>query len=48
MLSELAQIGVLQVHFSGGEPTARKDIVDLVQHASDVGLYTTSLRPPCY
>ena len=40
VLSELAQIGVLQVHFSGGEPTARKDIVELVQHASDAGLYT--------
>jgi PqqA peptide cyclase len=40
VLSELAEIGVLQVHFSGGEPTARKDLVELVQHASEVGLYT--------
>src|SRR6185437_16209208 len=40
VLSELAQIGVLQIHFSGGEPTARKDLVELVQHASDVGLYS--------
>ena len=40
VLTELAEIGVLQIHFSGGEPTARKDIVELVQHASDVGLYT--------
>ncbi len=40
VLSELAEIGVLQVHFSGGEPTARKDLVDLVKHASDGGLYT--------
>src|ERR1700755_1083081 len=40
VLSELAEIGVLQIHFSGGEPTARKDIVELVQHATDVGLYT--------
>src|ERR1700752_1094131 len=40
VLSELAEIGVLQIHFSGGEPTARKDLVELVQHASDVGLYT--------
>ncbi len=40
VLSELAEIGVLQVHFSGGEPTARRDLVELVQHASDVGLYT--------
>src|ERR1700751_121654 len=40
VLSELAEIGVLQVHFSGGEPTARKDIVELVRHANDAGLYT--------
>ncbi|MBI5265417.1 MAG: pyrroloquinoline quinone biosynthesis protein PqqE [Bradyrhizobium sp.] len=40
VLSELAEIGVLQIHFSGGEPTARKDLVELVRHASGVGLYT--------
>jgi pyruvate-formate lyase-activating enzyme len=40
VLSELAEIGVLQVHFSGGEPTARKDLVALVRHANDAGLYT--------
>ena len=39
-MSELAEIGVLQIHFSGGEPTARKDLVELVQHATDVGLYS--------
>ena len=40
VLSELAAIGVLQIHFSGGEPTARKDLAELVRHATDVGLYT--------
>jgi pyrroloquinoline quinone biosynthesis protein E len=40
VLSELAEIGVLQIHFSGGEPTARKDLVELVRHASEVGLYS--------
>src|SRR5207237_9527598 len=40
VLTELAELGVLQIHFSGGEPTARKDIVELVQHATDVGLYS--------
>lgn len=40
VLSELAEIGVLQIHFSGGEPTARKDLVELVRHATEVGLYT--------
>ena len=28
VLTELAEIGVLQIHFSGGEPTARKDLVE--------------------
>lgn len=40
VLTELAEIGVLQVHFSGGEPTARKDLAELVRHATEVGLYT--------
>ena len=40
VLTELAEIGVLQVHFSGGEPTVRKDIVELVAFANDLGLYT--------
>src|ERR1700750_2181722 len=40
VLTELAEIGVLQVHFSGGESTARKDLAELVRHANDAGLYT--------
>ncbi|MCW5695678.1 MAG: pyrroloquinoline quinone biosynthesis protein PqqE [Bauldia sp.] len=40
VMSELAEIGVLQFHFSGGEPTVRKDLTELVRHASSVGLYT--------
>jgi PqqA peptide cyclase len=40
VLAEAAALGVLQVHFSGGEPTARRDIVELVAHAASVGLYT--------
>ena len=40
VFSEAAKLGVLQVHFSGGEPTARKDLLALVQHATDVGLYS--------
>src|SRR4051794_23469643 len=39
VLSELAEIGVLQIHFSGGEPTARKDLAELAQHATQDGLY---------
>jgi pyrroloquinoline quinone biosynthesis protein E len=37
---EAAGIGVLQVHLSGGEPAARRDLVDIVAAARDAGLYT--------
>ncbi|MDO5757121.1 MAG: pyrroloquinoline quinone biosynthesis protein PqqE [Rhodobacterales bacterium] len=40
VLQEIADLGVLQIHFSGGEPTARKDLEELVQCATDVGLYS--------
>ena len=38
--SEARTLGVLQVHLSGGEPTARHDLVELVMHCADIGLYT--------
>jgi len=37
---EAAALGVLQVHLSGGEPGARRDLVELTQAAHDAGLYT--------
>jgi len=40
VLDEAAALGVLQVHFSGGEPMARRDLERLVAHASAGGLYT--------
>jgi PqqA peptide cyclase len=40
VLDEAAALGVLQVHFSGGEPTARRDLLELVGHAARAGLYT--------
>ncbi len=40
VLEEAAALGVLQVHFSGGEPTARRDLAELVAHAASLGLYT--------
>jgi pyrroloquinoline quinone biosynthesis protein E len=40
VLSEAAALGVLQVHFSGGEPLVRRDLAELVRHASEVGLYS--------
>ncbi|MCH7943371.1 MAG: pyrroloquinoline quinone biosynthesis protein PqqE, partial [Proteobacteria bacterium] len=40
LLDEAAALGVLQVHFSGGEPAARDDLEVMVEHAENVGLYT--------
>lgn len=37
---EAAELGILQLHLSGGEPTARKDLEDLVKTAADVGMYS--------
>lgn len=37
---QAAALGVLQVHLSGGEPTARKDLPALVAAARDCGLYS--------
>jgi len=40
VLDEAASLGVLQVHFSGGEPLVRRDLASLVGHAARAGLYT--------
>ena len=40
VLDDAAALGILQVHFSGGEPTARRDLATLVAHAAKRGLYT--------
>ncbi|MDO5632977.1 MAG: pyrroloquinoline quinone biosynthesis protein PqqE [Paracoccus sp. (in: a-proteobacteria)] len=36
---QAAALGVLQVHISGGEPGARRDLAQIVAHARDAGLY---------
>jgi pyrroloquinoline quinone biosynthesis protein E len=40
VIEEAAQLGVLQVGFSGGEPLQRADLVELVAAARAAGLYT--------
>jgi pyrroloquinoline quinone biosynthesis protein E len=40
VLDEAAALGVLQLHLSGGEPTARPDLEEIVRHARGLGLYT--------
>ena len=41
VLREAAELGVLQVDFTGGEPLARPDIVDLIRSARGAGLYAS-------
>lgn len=40
VFEQAADLGVLQLHLSGGEPAARHDLVDLVGVAHRAGLYT--------
>ncbi|HSI42349.1 MAG TPA: pyrroloquinoline quinone biosynthesis protein PqqE [Xanthobacteraceae bacterium] len=40
VFGEAARLGVLQVHLSGGEPTARRDLEVMIRHCVEVGLYT--------
>ena len=40
LLREAAALGVVQVHFTGGEPLVRSDLCELVRTARDAGLYS--------
>jgi pyrroloquinoline quinone biosynthesis protein E len=40
VFKEAAGLGVLQVHLSGGEPAARRDLETIVKSARDAGLYS--------
>lgn len=40
VFKEAAALGVLQVHLSGGEPGARRDLVEITASAHVAGLYT--------
>src|SRR6266516_3751391 len=40
VFNEAAALGVLQVHLSGGEPAARRDLAEITKAAHDAGLYT--------
>lgn len=40
IFSEAADLGILQVHLSGGEPTLRQDLPDLVAALAGRGVYT--------
>ncbi|WP_028053907.1 pyrroloquinoline quinone biosynthesis protein PqqE [Sinorhizobium medicae] len=40
VFAQAADLGVLHLHLSGGEPASRRDLVDLTQAAGSLGLYT--------
>ena len=40
IIGEAAALGVLQIGFSGGEPLARRDLVELIRAAREAKLYT--------
>jgi pyrroloquinoline quinone biosynthesis protein E len=40
VIEEARALGVLQVHFSGGEPMLRRDLSTLVSRAHSLGMYT--------
>jgi PqqA peptide cyclase len=40
VMRQAAQLGILQIHLSGGEPTVRRDLEEIVKTAADAGLYT--------
>ncbi len=39
VLAQAAELGVLQLHLSGGEPTVRRDLEEIVAAAAKAGLY---------
>jgi pyrroloquinoline quinone biosynthesis protein E len=40
VLNEARALGIMHVHLSGGEPTARSDIAELIAHCRQIGLYS--------
>ena len=40
VMRQAADLGILQIHLSGGEPTVRKDLEEIVEVAAKAGLYT--------
>ncbi|MEQ1670443.1 MAG: radical SAM protein, partial [Hyphomicrobium sp.] len=40
VMRQAADLGILQIHLSGGEPTVRKDLEQIVEVAAKAGLYT--------
>ena len=44
VMRQAGELGILQIHLSGGEPTVRKDLEDIVEVAAKAGSTPTSSR----
>jgi PqqA peptide cyclase len=40
VIDQAAEIGILQLHLTGGEPMVRRDLAQIIAHAARRGLYT--------
>jgi PqqA peptide cyclase len=40
VFSEAAELGIIHIHLSGGEPASRRDLTEIVAHCAKAGLYT--------
>lgn len=40
IIQEAADLGLKELHFSGGEPTVRPDLEDMIAFATDLGIHT--------
>lgn len=43
VFTEAAEMGILHLHLTGGEPLARKDLTELIQAGHDAGLYVNMI-----
>ncbi len=46
VLAEARDLGVLQLHLSGGEPLQRRDLVEIVVRARELGFYSNLITSP--
>ena len=46
VIGQAADMGILQIHLSGGEPTLRRDLEAIVAKTADVGISIPTSSPP--
>ena len=48
VMKEARKLGAVQIGFSGGEPLVRKDCVELIGTANDLGFYCNLINYCCW